>query len=255
MSRIQDSHDDREIALDRVGITDLVYPVSVPDSRGGTQTTEATIGLFVGLPPAARGAHMSRFVEILDAHRDPMTAERVELLLEELRRALGATSAHVEFAFTFFVPKSAPVSASTSLLACPASYAASLEDSFDFVLTVEVPVVTVCPCSIEATGGPAHSQRGYVTVSVRVNGRVWIEELVQLVEDSASAPIYPLMKGDDERAVIEAAHESPVFVEDLVRNVAEKLDSDVRIYWYRVEAENLESVHDHNVYACVERSR
>jgi GTP cyclohydrolase I len=253
---IQDRHDHREIALDRVGIVDLVYPVTVPERGGGTQTTEALIGLFVGLPHSSRGAHMSRFVEILEAHEEALTAETLGRLVEKLRGTLGAESAQAEIEFTFFVRKNAPVSGSGSLLACRASLEASVDsDGSDLVLTVEVPVLTVCPCSIESTGGPAHSQRGHVTASVRVNGHVWIEELVELIEDSASAPVFALIKGEDERAILEEAYERPVFVEDLVRNVAERLDSDVRFPWYSVEAENLESVHDHNVYASVERSR
>jgi GTP cyclohydrolase I len=255
MASMQDSHDDREIALDRVGVVDLVYPVIVPGRAGGEQTTEATVGLFVGLPPDARGAHMSRFVEVLHAHRGPLTTEHVRKLLTELRNALSAASAHMELEFTYFVERKAPLSGSRSLLAVATNYEATLDDAFDLVLSVEVPVMTVCPCSKEATGGPAHSQRGYVTVSVRFAGEIWIEELVELVDDSGSGPVLPLLKAEDERSIIEIAHENPLFVEDLARNVAERLDSDVRVYWYRVQAVNLESVHDHNVYACVERRR
>ena len=140
-------------------------------------------------------------------------------------------------------------------MACPAMISASLGCEFDFVLTVEVPVMTVCPCSQEATGGPGHSQRGHVTISVRFDGLVALEELIEIAESCASAPVYPLLTGDDERVVVDTAMSNPVLVEDLVRGVAERLDSDVRVHWYRAEAENLESVSDHNVYAARECSR
>ena len=255
MPNIQDSHDDREIPLDRVGVTDLVYPVTVPDRALGSREATATVNLFVGLPQESRGAHMSRLVEVFHGHEGPLTPENTEKLLTDLKEVLGAPSAHVDLSYTAFVERKAPVSGAASLLACPVNIEATLDETFDLVLTVEAPVFSVCPCSKQATGGAAHSQRGHVAVSVRYDGRFWVEELVDIIEDGGSGPVFPLLKADDERAVIERAHENPVFVEDLVRNVAERLDSDVRVRWYRVEAENLDSVHDHNAYALVERGR
>lgn len=256
MPSIQDSFDDREIPLDRVGITGLVYPVTVPDREKGTQSVQATVGLFVGLVQESRGVHMSRLVEVFHGSRgDVLTTENLESLLEAVRESLNSPTASAEFEFTYFAERAAPVSGAESLLACSVTIEAAIGDGFETVLTVESPIMSVCPCSMEATGGPAHSQRGHVSVSVRYDGHVWVEDLLEIIEDSASSPVFPLLKGDDERAIIEAAHARPVFVEDLARNVAERLDSDVRVHWYRVEAENLESVHDHNAYACVERSR
>jgi GTP cyclohydrolase I len=256
MSNIQDSSDDREIPLDRVGVTDLVYPVTVPDREGGTRDAEAAVGLFVELDQETRGVHMSRLVEAFEAWRGTvLTPENLQSLLARLRDAVAARTASVELEYTHFVERAAPVSGAVSLLAIPVAMDATLTDSFEMTLTVETPVLSVCPCSLEATGGPTHSQRGYVAVSVRVDGRMWVDELVELVEDSASGPVLALMKAADERSVIEAAFRKPVFVEDLARNVAERLESDVRVRWYRVEAENLESVHGHNAYASVERSR
>jgi GTP cyclohydrolase IB len=255
MPGIQDSRDDREIPLDEVGVTGLVYPAAIPSRDGARQTTATTFGLFVALTPSTRGAHMSRFVEVLDRGPRELSARGIEALLGRIRDAHDAESVRLEADATYFVPKKAPLSGAASLMACDVRVEASLGLDYDFVLTAVVPVMTVCPCSMEATGGPAHSQRGHVSVSARVQGELCIEEIVELVEDSASGPIYPLLKGDDERAIIEAAYEAPLLVEDLVRNVAERLDSDVRIIWYEVEAENLDSVHDHNLYASVERSR
>jgi GTP cyclohydrolase I len=254
MPTMQDSHDDREIALDRVGITDLIHPVTIPTRDGGSQATQGVVTLSVELGSVARGAHMSRFVEALGAGPLPLSPNDLEDTLRRIRGALDASSAQIEVECTFFVEREAPVSRARSLMACPAVVEASLGDVFDLVLAAEVPVMTVCPCSKEASGGAAHSQRGHVAVAVRYHGRLWIEDLVDVVDASGSAPVYPLLKGDDERSVIARAHEHPLFVEDLVRNVAERLDSDVRIYWYTVEAVNLDSVHDHNVFAMTERS-
>ena len=255
MAGIQDARDETEIPLDGVGITDLLYPVKIPAREGPDQTTVAAFELSVKLGNDARGAHMSRFVEVLDGHPRELSPAGVESLLSELKHAHGAALATADIDFAFCVPREAPISGAKSLMACPVSLEATLGDTFDLVTTAVVPIMTVCPCSQEATGGPAHSQRGHVAVSVRVDGTIWIEDIAELVEECASGPVYPLLKGDDERSIIEDAHRSPVLVEDLVRRVAERLDSDVRVYWYRVEAENLDSVHDHNLRAHVERSR
>lgn len=255
MPGIQDTQDDREIPLDEVGVTGLVYPATIPARDGAPQTSAATFGLFVTLGPETRGAHMSRFVSVLESGERELSASGVEGLLRTIREAHDAGTARLEADSTFFVTRRAPVSGVTSLMACDVRIGATLGDEYDFVLTAVVPVMTVCPCSKEATGGPAHSQRGHVAVSVRAQGTVWVEDIVELVEDCASGPVFALLKGDDERAIIEAAHDAPMLVEDLVRNVAERLDSDVRVIWYEVEAENLDSVHDHDLYARVERSR
>jgi GTP cyclohydrolase I len=259
VSSIQDGRDDREIALERVGVTGLAYPVMVPDGRGGKRTADARLGLFVGLSRESRGVHMSRLVETLHARSDVTLDRRgIGFLLRDLRDALDAPSSFLDLAYTDYVERTAPLSGAASLLACAVRVSASLaegDNEPDLELTVRAPVLAVCPCSMETAGGAAHSQRGHVTVSVRYVGRVLLEEIVAMIDDSASGPVLPLLKSDDERAIMEEAHGRPVFVEDLARNLAERLDSDVRIHWYRVEAENLESVHDHNAYACVERSR
>ncbi len=255
MTSIQDRRDGRDIGLDRVGVTGLMRPVQAPVKGGGTQTVEGRFNLFVSLGPVARGVHMSRFARVLSDFAELLAPSGMKHLLDTLKKELGSESAFVEVEFTFFAHKEAPVSGAKSLMPCPAMISASLEDEFDFALTVEVPVMTVCPCSQEATGGAGHSQRGHVTISVRFDGHVDLEELIEIAESCASAPVYPLLTGDDERVVVDTAMDNPVFVEDLVRGVAERLDSDVRIHWYRVEAENLESVSDHNVYASLECTR
>ncbi|MBD3366605.1 MAG: GTP cyclohydrolase I FolE2 [Candidatus Eisenbacteria bacterium] len=256
MTRIHDRSDTREIALDRVGIAGLRYPLRVPVRAGSDARADGVVGLWVGLDADERAAHMSRFVSTLEANREqPLGPEAVRRLLEALRENLGSRSASTEIRHPYYIVKRAPTTGAESRLACDVTVEASLnEGGFDHVLSVRVPVLSVCPCSMETTGGDSHSQRGHVTVSVRTQGRVWIEDLVELVETSASAPLYPLLSSDDERTVIEAAHDRPVLVEDLARNVAERLDADVRVLWYSVEARNLDSVHAHDAYASVTRT-
>ena len=259
MTSIQDGRDEREIPLNRVGVTGLEYPVTVPDGRAGKRTADARLGLFVGLARESRGVHMSRLVEALHANSDVVLDRRgVGRLLREVRSSLEAPSSFLELAYTDYAERTAPRSGASSLLACEVRISASLregEEEPDLTLTVRAPVLAVCPCSMETAGGAAHSQRGHVTVAIRYVGRVLLEEIVGMIDDSASGPVVPLLRSEDERTIMEEAHERPVFVEDLARNLAERLDSDVRVHWYRIEAENLESVHDHNSYACVERGR
>jgi len=254
VGRIQDTADERDIALDRVGITGLRYPLRVP-SREGDAVADCVVSLHVSLSRETRATHMSRFVATLETHRrEVLDARGIERLLTSLRDSLDAEAAFVEIEHTHYVEKQAPETKATSLLACDVARSSSLDsDGFDHVLSVRVPVHSVCPCSMEMTGGASHSQRGHVAVALRAQGRVAVEDIVAVVEASASAPLFPLLRGSDERRVIESAHDRPVLVEDLARNVAERLDSDVRVLWYSVEARNQDSVHAHDACASVTR--
>jgi GTP cyclohydrolase I len=256
VSRIQDRPDEREIALDRVGVAGLRYPLRVPLRGGGDVRADAVVGLWVSLRADDRATHMSRFVSALESRCDAvLTPNALEELLRSLRESLDVDAAFLEIEHPHYIVKRAPESEASSRLACDVSLAASLEgERFDLVQSVRVPVLSVCPCSMEATGGASHSQRGHVTVAVRAQGRVWVEDLVEVIEASASAPLYPLLRSGDDRTIVRAAHDRPVLVEDLARNVAERLDSDVRILWYRVDARNLDSVHAHDACASVTRS-
>jgi GTP cyclohydrolase IB len=172
-----------------------------------------------------------------------------------LRCRLEAECAHLTMEFPYFLEKRAPVSGETSLMDYSIRFEATSEGGrMDFVCTVVVPVTTLCPCSKAISERGAHNQRGYVTLAVRFGGRpVWIEDLVRVVEDSASCEVFSLLKRPDEKFVTERAFDNPVFVEDLVRNVALRLNLNPDIAWYRVEAENLESIHNHSAFAVVER--
>jgi GTP cyclohydrolase I len=249
----QSERDDRQLPIDRVGVRNLRFPLRIRDRDSAVQHTVATVSLAVDLPHHYKGTHMSRFVEVLHAHGTELTVATIAGMPKELIKKLHADKAHVEFRFPYFRAKKAPVSGAEGLLDYGVVFEVNAEKvSSDFVLTVEVPVTTLCPCSKAISARGAHNQRGIVTLAVRFDEPVWIEDLIELVETSASAQLYSLLKRPDEKFVTEAAYDNPVFVEDLVRNVAQKVKSHPRITWFRVEAENFESIHNHNAWAMIE---
>jgi len=199
---------------------------------------------------------MSRFVEVLAEFGPELHVDNIHAILRELSRRLDSECAHVDFEFPFFLMKNAPVTGAAGMMDYTARFSATLEkDAVDFILTVLVPVTTLCPCSKAISAHGAHNQRGQVTFAVRFRQPIWIEELIRLVEDCASSELYSLLKRPDEKAVTERAYEHPVFVEDLVRNIAARAEAHADITWYRVEAENFESIHNHNAYALLERRK
>ncbi len=250
----QSQPDDRQLPIDRVGVTNLRYPIQVRDKDHSLQSTVATVALTVDLPHHFKGTHMSRFVEVLSSHGPMLHVDNIRNILEQLTRRLESKCAHVTFDFPFFLEKSAPVSGAKGLIDYGARFAATLDAGMvDFVVTTIVPVATLCPCSKAISARGAHNQRGQVTLAVRCARPMWIEDMIRLVEDSASSELYSLLKRPDEKAVTERAYDNPVFVEDLVRNVATRCEADSNILWYRVEAENFESIHNHNAYALIEK--
>lgn len=250
----QSERDTREIPIDKVGVRGLRFPIKVLDRANRYQDTIATVGLYVDLPKEFKGTHMSRFVEVLNAHGRIVHIQSIPEILRALQEKFDAETSHIELEFPYFLMKKAPVSGLTGLMDYHVRFDAAARNSkIDFVVTVSAGVTTVCPCSKAISERGAHNQRGLVTVHIRFSKLVWIEELIEVIEQSGSAELYPLLKREDEKAVTERAYDHPVFVEDLVRNVAQRLDRDPRITWYKVEAENFESIHNHNAYACVEK--
>lgn len=249
----QNERDERNIPIERVGVKSLRYPVTVRNQDGSDQHTVATVAMAVDLPHHYKGTHMSRFVEVLNSHGQCLDVRHMSGLPQELLKRLEAQRAHVELSFPFFRSKPAPVTKKEGMMDYEVRFEveAASEGKVDFIITVMVPVATLCPCSKAISEYGAHNQRGVVTYSVRTKSLVWIEELIDRVESSASCQLYSLLKRPDEKAVTERAYENPVFVEDLVRNVAAKTNDDPRVTWYRVEAENFESIHNHNAYAVV----
>lgn len=252
----QSERDDRRIPIDQVGVRGLRFPLRIRDRDNQVQHTIAMVSLAVDLPHHYKGTHMSRFVEVLHAHGSELTVRSIAGMPRELLRRLDAEKAHVEFRFPYFRSKQAPVTKSEGLLDYSVMFRVNADRAdVDFVVAVEVPVATLCPCSKAISARGAHNQRGVVTFSVRFGEPVWIEDLIELVEASASSPLFSVLKRPDEKHVTESAYDNPVFVEDLVRNIAVKANDHAQIRWYRVEAENFESIHNHNAWAVIERSK
>ncbi len=250
----QSEPDYRKLRIDKVGVRGLRFPIQVLDKERVSQNTIATIGMFVDLPHEFKGTHMSRFIEVLNAHGNIVHVENITDILHAMQAKLHAATAHLEMEFPYFLTKKAPVSGLESLMDYTAKFDASATGKeIDFVLTVIVGVTTLCPCSKAISKHGAHNQRGNVTVQVRSSKSIWIEDIITMVESSASSELFSLLKRQDEKSVTERAYENPVFVEDLVRNVALKLNAHPDVTWYKVEAENFESIHNHNAYASIEK--
>lgn len=253
MRDVQNEPSKRKINIDKVGVKNIRYPITILDKKNKTQQTIANISMMVNLPHSFRGTHMSRFVEILNEHRGMIDIVNMKDILRRIKSRLNAESAHLEIAFPYFIEKQAPVTKSTGLVEYQCSFITSLNKGFDFLLAIDVPMTTVCPCSKEISRYGAHNQRGRVTLRVRFHGFVWIEDLIEVVESSASSGVYSLLKREDEKYVTEKGYENPMFVEDVVREIAKKLESIPNIHWFAVEAENFESIHNHSAYAFFEK--
>jgi GTP cyclohydrolase I len=251
---VQNRRDYRNVDINKAGVKSIKYPITVLDKKNRTQHTIAIINMYVDLPYHFKGTHMSRFVEILNNYRLGINVKNLPSILNEMKKKLNAKSAHIEVEFPYFIEKTPPVSKAKSLMEYTCKLWGSLNDEIDICLVVEVPVTTLCPCSKEMSEKGAHNQRGIVSIKVRFKKLFWIEDVIKIAEQSASSDVYSLLKRPDEKYVTEKAYEHPMFVEDVVRSVAQKLEKNPNITWYSVESENIESIHNHSAYALVEKS-
>ena len=253
---VQGSPDTRQIPIDKVGIKGIRHPVRVKDRSGREQHTVANFNMYVNLPHNFKGTHMSRFVEVLNDYEYELTVESFRHMLVEMTGVLDAQSGHIEMSFPYFIEKEAPITKVKSLLDYEVTFTGTLtEDPISLEVKVVVPVTSLCPCSKQISDYGAHNQRSHVTVRVCSTKFVWIEEIIDIVEKEASCELYGLLKRPDEKYVTERAYENPKFVEDMVRDVASKLNQDDRIDSYIVESENFESIHNHSAYALIEKTR
>ena len=255
MEDIQNHKDYRNIDIDQVGVKGIRYPITVRDKDLGEQQTVAEINMYVSLPRYYKGTHMSRFVEILNEHSRRISLQNFSEILEEMKKRLNAESAHMEISFPYFINKAAPVSGAEGLMEYKCAFKGFLKKTVDLMLMIHVPISTLCPCSKEISDFGAHNQRGEVRLQVRFKKFVWIEDLIRLVEESASSDVFSVLKREDEKYVTERAYNNPMFVEDVVREIAQKLNKDPNITWFAVESENFESIHNHNAYAYVEKHK
>jgi GTP cyclohydrolase I len=252
---VQARTDTRQLPINRVGIKDIRHPVRVKDRSAGEQHTIAKFNMYVSLPHNFKGTHMSRFVEILHGERE-ISVESFRAMLGTMTNRLEADTGHIEMSFPFFVNKQAPVTAVESLM----DYQATLigehhHGKTQMWVQVEVPVTSLCPCSKKISDYGAHNQRSHVTIRVRLRSHIWIEELIEIAESEASCELYGILKRPDEKYVTERAYDNPKFVEDVVRDVATRLNREERIGAYVVESENFESIHNHSAYARIERDK
>jgi len=253
MKDIQNQIDHRNIPIDKVGIKNISYPITVRDRRNSYQPTVATINMYVDLPDNNRGTHMSRFVEMLHLFRPEISLKKFSEILESMKKHLNAASAHIEVSFPYFIKKIAPVSQAESFMnyTCKIIGSSDPEGKIDLISEVIVPISSVCPCSKEISECGAHNQRGEVRLATRFKKFIWMEDMIELVESSASCDVYSVLKRVDEKFVTEKGYKNPKFVEDVVRDIAQELKADNNIVWFSVSAENFESIHNHSAFAHI----
>ena len=252
---VQARADTRRLPINKVGIKDIFHPVKVNDRARGEQHTVANFNMYVNLPHNFKGTHMSRFVEILHHERE-ISVNSFGAMLKEMTELLDATSGHIEMTFPYFVMKKAPVSGVESLMNYQATiFGEHLAGATSVWLKIVVPTTSLCPCSKKISDYGAHNQRSHITLTAKLSGHMWLEELIDIAEDEASCEVYGILKRPDEKFVTERAYDNPKFVEDTVRDVAVALNQDKRVRAYVVEAENFESIHNHSAYAMIEHDK
>jgi len=256
MPDVQAGGDTRRVAIDRVGVKNVTYPIRLRTKDGSEQTTVAKINMYVSLPHYQKGTHMSRFLEVLNAQTsEPLTPEMIPGIARAICEKLNAETAHFEAEFTYFVKKAAPVTGMPGLMDYQVRFECTTNGTTDFIMSVAAPATSLCPCSKEISEYGAHNQRCRIEAKVKTDGMLWIEELVELLEKAASCPVFAVLKRPDEKWVTERAYENPKFVEDIVRDLAVTLEADRRITWYEINSENFESIHSHNAYAQITRDK
>jgi GTP cyclohydrolase I len=258
MPDVQGSSDQRNVAIDKVGVKDIRYPISLhcPDT-GGRVHTVAQVNMYVALPHYQKGTHMSRFLEVLNQHHEAINSKDVIEVCRDMKQRLEAEEAHLELRFPYFINKKAPVTGMPGKLDVEVTFECSVNSHDDFILGIKVPATSLCPCSKEISAYGAHNQRCIMEARVRFapGNPMWIEEVFAIVERCASTQVFAVLKRPDEKFVTEDAYDHPKFVEDIVRDLAVALDREERIVWYQVNSENFESIHNHNAYAFVEKDK
>jgi GTP cyclohydrolase IB len=256
MKDVQSFPADVALAIDRVGVKSLRLPLLVRDRSKGRQHTVAQVDISVDLPAEFKGTHMSRFIEVLSGWSGVLDYTSLKGLLASVQEKLQARRSHLCFRFPYFQEQLSPMSRSSALMDYTSFLSGELEGSdLTMIVGVEVPVMTVCPCSLAICEEGAHSQRSMVRIQARFEGLLWLEDLIRIAQESASSPVYALLKREDEKHVTEQAFAQPFFVEDVVRNVAKRLLAHELVLWFQVEVESFESIHNHSAYACIERSK
>jgi GTP cyclohydrolase IB len=258
MVDVQSAADHRNIAIDKVGVKNITYPITLYcPVTGGRVHTVASVNMYVALPHHQKGTHMSRFLEVLNRHHDSIRADQMIPICHDIKQRLQADHAHLELHFPYFIRKKAPVTGAPGMIDVQVSFECSSNTVDDFIMGLKVPATSLCPCSKEISAYGAHNQRCEIEARIRCGPRkyLWIEDLFAIVEKAASAQVFAVLKRPDEKWVTEAAFDNPKFVEDIVRDLAVVLEADSRIVWYEIQSENFESIHNHNAYAYLKRDK
>lgn len=257
---VQGRADERGVALDRVGVCDLKLPLKISGCERNQKTSQqvqAVVNLSVDLDPLLKGIHMSRLVETVLDHFDVISLNNMTSLLEDICKRQGATRSYAKIEFDYFFDKEAPVSGKTSPQAYRCFYQGEYSDEGSKIVQgAEVPVKTLCPCSKDISDYGAHNQRSKVWINLTHNKakqiNISLEEIIEIAENGASSPLYPILKREDERHVTMSAYDKPCFVEDVLRNIATELKEDKRFDSYQLKVVNYESIHSHNAFAVIE---
>jgi GTP cyclohydrolase I len=256
MEDVQASHDAREIPISRVGIKDLSHPITIQNRDGSTSSSIASFSMSVSLPHDQKGTHMSRFIQMLNETETVVSAKSFHKMLNGMVQRLEADNGYIEMQFPYFIEKTAPVSGVKSLMDYQVSLAGQIENGYvDSTLEITVPVKSLCPCSKKISEYGAHNQRSHLTVGINCSSKMWLNELIKIVEAQASAELFAILKRPDEKYITERAYNNPKFVEDVVRDVANEFDNNDKISRYYVHAENFESIHNHSAFAVVEHDK
>lgn len=256
MPDIQASPDNRQIAIQRVGVKNVRHPITI-DTPSGTQASIGIYDLDILLAADKKGTHMSRFIELLETDKAALSLASFRHTLANMLEKLDAEAGRIGLTFPYFIKKTAPISGVQSLLDYQVSLTGEAKKldgqvTYSLWLKVEVPVTSLCPCSKEISRYGAHNQRSHVIIHAELINDIAIETLIRIAEEESSCELWGLLKRPDEKYVTERAYENPKFVEDLVRSVALRLGRDERIRHYIVEAENFESIHNHSAYALID---
>ena len=262
MPDVQSARDERALPIEQVGIRGVRHPLTIR-SNSGNFPSVGTFEMDVALPAHVKGTHMSRFMALLQKQDVAVDSTSVVAMVREMLPLLDAKEGHVQFTYTHFVKKAAPVSGVESLMDYEVTWMATAKQNptgntdIELGLRAQVPVMSLCPCSKEISDFGAHNQRSHVTMSVVLDAetKMTVEDLVAAAESEASSELWGLLKRPDEKWVTERSYSNPKFVEDLVRDVAGNLKADQRIRSFVVEAENFESIHNHSAFARISHKK
>ncbi len=235
--------------LNSVGVQDIHCPIRLREKGGGLQSTVASLSLRANMPSGVRETCVAVILDIIKRYQDDIRPDIFPDIVDELRLQLQADEAMIEMSFPYFIEKHAPVTSTPSLMEYACKFSCRMSERQDFTISVWVPTTTLCPCSKEISRFGAHNQRAEINLNVKFKKFIWLEDLIELVESGASCEVYSLLKRPDEKYVTEKAYENPMFVEDVVRKVAQLTMAHPDISWFSVGVESFESIHKHSAYA------